>query len=104
MANHEIKEGLLTEADLAAYGIPAKHPVEPTLVKSYKTALRRKGKMMKPSTQDRTEGKLHEVKGKIKEGIGKATNDPDFEVSGKAERNAGKVQNWIGRAERAIGE
>ena len=32
---------------------------------------------MKPSTQDRTEGKLHEVKGKIKEEVGKATNDPD---------------------------
>jgi hypothetical protein len=26
MANHEIKEGLLTEADLAAYGIPAGKP------------------------------------------------------------------------------
>ncbi len=55
MSNHETKEGLLTEADLAAYGIPAKHLVEPILVKTRKTALRRKSKMMKPSTQDRTE-------------------------------------------------
>jgi len=46
--------------------------------------------MMKPSTQDRTDGKLHEVKGKIKEEIGKATDDPDLEVSGEAEKNAGK--------------
>jgi uncharacterized protein YjbJ (UPF0337 family) len=60
--------------------------------------------MMKPSTQDRTEGKLHEVKGRVKEEIGKATNDPDLEVSGKVEKNAGKVQNWIGRAEKAVGE
>ncbi|MGA9497389.1 MAG: CsbD family protein [Terriglobales bacterium] len=104
MANHGVKEGLLTDADLAAYGITAKHPVESTLVKSYKNVLRRKGKMMKPSTQDRTEGKLHEVKGKIKEGIGKATNDPNLEISGEAEKNAGKVQNWIGRAEKAVGE
>jgi uncharacterized protein YjbJ (UPF0337 family) len=59
--------------------------------------------MMKPSTQDRTDGKLHEVKGKIKEEIGKATDDPDLEVSGEAEKNAGKVQNWIGRAEKAVG-
>ena len=59
---------------------------------------------MKPSTQDRTEGKLHEVNGKVKEEIGKVTNDADTEVSGNAEKNAGKVQNWIGRAEKAVGE
>jgi uncharacterized protein YjbJ (UPF0337 family) len=60
--------------------------------------------MIKPSTQDRTEGSLHEVKGKIKEEAGKATNDNDLEASGKAEKNAGTVQKWIGRAERAVGE
>ncbi|MGA7560099.1 MAG: CsbD family protein [Terriglobales bacterium] len=59
---------------------------------------------MKPSTQDRTEGKIHEVKGKIKEEVGKATNDPDLEVAGNAEKNAGKVQDWIGRAEKTVGE
>ncbi len=59
---------------------------------------------MKPSTEDRTKGKLHEVKGKIKEGIGKATNKPDLEDSGNAEKKAGKVQGWIGRAEKAVGE
>ena len=59
---------------------------------------------MKPSTQDRTAGKLHEVKGKIKEEIGKATNDPNLEVAGKAEKKDGKVQKWIGRAEDAVGE
>ena len=52
---------------------------------------------MKPSTTDQAQGKLHEVKGKIKEEIGKATKDPDLEVSGKREKKAGKVQNWIGR-------
>jgi uncharacterized protein YjbJ (UPF0337 family) len=60
-------------------------------------------KVMKPSTQDRTEGKLHEVRGKIKEEIGTATNDPDLEVSGKAEKKAGKFQKWIGRAEKVVG-
>ena len=59
---------------------------------------------MKPSTQDRTEGKLHVVKGKIREEVGKATNDPDLEDSGNAEKNAGKVQNWIGRVEKAVGK
>ena len=59
---------------------------------------------MKPSTEDTTEGKLHEVKGKIKEEIGKAVNKPDLEDSGNVEKNAGKVQGWIGRVEKAVGE
>jgi uncharacterized protein YjbJ (UPF0337 family) len=59
---------------------------------------------VKPSTQDQAEGKLHEVKGKIKEAVGKTTNDPDLEVSGTAEKNAGKVQGLIGRVEKAVGE
>ncbi len=59
---------------------------------------------MKPSTEDRTEGKIHEVKVKIKEEVVKAVNDPNLEASGNAEKNAGKVQKWIGRAEKAVGE
>jgi uncharacterized protein YjbJ (UPF0337 family) len=59
---------------------------------------------MKPSTEDRITGRLHELKGKVKEEIGKATKDPDLEVSGKAEKQAGKVQPWIGHAEKAVGE
>ena len=42
---------------------------------------------MKPSTQDRTEGKVHEVKGKIKEEVGKVTNDPNLEVDGNAKKH-----------------
>jgi uncharacterized protein YjbJ (UPF0337 family) len=59
---------------------------------------------MKPSTRDRAEGKIHVVKGKVKEEVGKAANDPDLEVAGQTEKNTGKVQNWIGRAEKAIGK
>lgn len=58
---------------------------------------------MKPSTEDRTEGTIHEVKGKIKETVGKATNDPDLEDSGTAEKVVGKVQKLAGRAEKAVG-
>lgn len=58
---------------------------------------------MKPSTEDRTEGKLREVKGAIKEAAGKATNEPELEVAGNAEKNAGKVQKLIGRVEKAVG-
>jgi uncharacterized protein YjbJ (UPF0337 family) len=94
MAELKTKEGELTTADLATFGILPKDP----------EYARGEQEMMKPSTQDKVEGKFHEVKGKIKEEVGKATNDPDVEISGKAEKNTGKVQNWIGRAEKAIGE
>jgi uncharacterized protein YjbJ (UPF0337 family) len=104
MAKHQTKDGLLTAADLATYGIPPKQFLEPTPVKSYATTARRKDKVMKPSTQDQTEGKLHEVKGKVREEVGKVTNNPDLTISGEAEKKAGKVQKWIGRAEKAVGE
>jgi uncharacterized protein YjbJ (UPF0337 family) len=60
--------------------------------------------IMKASTKDKIVGKIHEVKGKIKEEVGNATTDPNLEVSGNTEKNAGKVQKWIGRAEKAVGE
>ncbi len=45
------------------------------------------------------------MKGKdFKEEVGKVTNNPDLEVSGNTEKNAGKIQKWIGCAEKAIGE
>jgi uncharacterized protein YjbJ (UPF0337 family) len=44
------------------------------------------------------------VKGKIEEKVGKVTNDPNLEISSDTEKKAGKVQQWIGRAEKAVGE
>jgi len=93
MADLTTKEGDITTAGLASYGTPPKQLVP-----------EKRKKMIKPSTQDRTEGKLHEVKGRIKEEAGKLTNDSNLEISGTAEKDAGKVQNWVGRAEKAIGE
>jgi uncharacterized protein YjbJ (UPF0337 family) len=60
--------------------------------------------MMKPSTDDKTTGKLHEVKGTIKQTIGELTNNPDLETEGRAEKDAGKVQNWVGKVEKAVGK
>jgi uncharacterized protein YjbJ (UPF0337 family) len=57
---------------------------------------------MKPSTQDKTEGKFHEVKGKIKEEIGKVTKNPRLEGEGKGEKFAGQAQEWVGKVEKAI--
>lgn len=57
---------------------------------------------MKPSTEDKVEGKIHEVKGTVKENLGKLTNNPDLEAEGTAERVTGKVQQKIGQVERVI--
>ena len=57
---------------------------------------------MKPSTQDRTEGKIHEVKGSIKETVGKATNNPDLEDEGQAEKVVGKIQKKVGDIEKVV--
>lgn len=57
---------------------------------------------MKPSTADEIEGKVHEVKGKIKEKIGRVTNDSDLEDEGTAEKIGGKIQHKIGQLEKVI--
>ena len=58
---------------------------------------------MKPSTQDKSEGKLHEVKGSIRQKAGELTGNPNLAADGKAEKNAGKVQNIIGKIEKVVG-
>ena len=51
--------------------------------------------------KDRVQGAMHQAKGTLKEGIGKATGDTRTEAEGKAEKAAGKVQNAIGGAKDA---
>ena len=57
---------------------------------------------MKTSTKDRIKGGFHEVKGTIKEQVGKATNDRKLKAEGKAEKSGGKVQQRIGQAKEAV--
>jgi len=59
---------------------------------------------MKPSTKDQTEGKLHEVKGKLTEQAGKLILDPKLEAEGKDEKHAGQLQQKIGQVEKLLGE
>ena len=54
---------------------------------------------MKESTKDQAKGKFHEVKGNIKQKVGRATNNPGMEAQGAVEKIAGKVQRKIGQAE-----
>ena len=44
---------------------------------------------MKPSTRDRAKGTIHEVKGKVKEEVGRATNNHRLEAEGQVEKIGG---------------
>ena len=57
---------------------------------------------MKQSTKDKAKGKFHEVKGKVKEKVGRATNNPDLEAEGQVEKIGGKVQKKIGQVENVL--
>jgi len=62
------------------------------------------GRIMKPSTKDQAEAKLHEVKGKLKEQAGKLILDPKLEAEGKDEKHAGQLQQTMGQVEKLLGE
>src|SRR5208282_2633993 len=57
---------------------------------------------MKTGTKDKLKGSFHELKGTIKEGLGKATSNPNLNAEGKAEKKAGKVQQRIGDAKEVV--
>jgi uncharacterized protein YjbJ (UPF0337 family) len=59
---------------------------------------------MKQSTADKARGELHELKGQVKEKVGRATNDPDLEAEGQGEKIGGKVQKKIGQVEKVLGK
>jgi uncharacterized protein YjbJ (UPF0337 family) len=59
---------------------------------------------MKSSTKDKTEGKFHQVKGKVKEIAGKLSDNPKVEVEGNVEKIAGKVQEKIGQVKKVWGK
>ncbi len=57
---------------------------------------------MKDSAKDKLEGKAHELKGAVKEKLGQATNNPDLEDEGTAEKVGGKVQKKVGDVEKVF--
>ena len=59
---------------------------------------------MKPSTNDKAAGNLHEVKGAIKQTAGQIAGDARLEAKGRTEKNAGKAQNFVGKVEKAVWE
>jgi uncharacterized protein YjbJ (UPF0337 family) len=59
---------------------------------------------MKSSTKDKAEGKMHQVKGKIKEAVGKTVGNKDLEAEGKGENLEGKVQEKVGDVKKIVGK
>jgi uncharacterized protein YjbJ (UPF0337 family) len=93
-----LKEGLTWSQTVKAQGtIHGPQRIE----NNYRTAERI---MIKASTDDQATGKLHEVKGAIKQKAGELTGNPNLEADGRAEKNAGKVKSIVGKIEKAVGE
>jgi uncharacterized protein YjbJ (UPF0337 family) len=63
----------------------------------------RERQLMKQSTKDKAKGKFHELKGKVKEKVGRATHNPNLEGEGQGEKIGGKVQEKIAEVEKVFG-
>lgn len=48
--------------------------------------------------EDRTEGTEHQIKGAIKENVGKVAGSVDKQMAGNFQKNAGKMQKAVGEA------
>jgi uncharacterized protein YjbJ (UPF0337 family) len=54
--------------------------------------------------RDELDGKVGKLKGKAKQTIGRATDDPDLIDEGVADETSGDVQEGFGKARRKVGE
>ena len=54
--------------------------------------------------KDEVKGKFDQAKGAVKENVGRATNDPDLESEGQADRAGGNLREGFGTARRKVGD
>ncbi|RZA12281.1 MAG: CsbD family protein [Proteobacteria bacterium] len=52
--------------------------------------------------KDRIKGAAEQVKGSIKEAVGKVTGNEELEIEGKADKLAGKTQAKVGEAKDTV--
>lgn len=57
---------------------------------------------MKSSTKDNAEGKMHQVKGTIKEVAGIISGNDSLEAEGKGENLEGKIQEKVGQVKKVM--
>jgi uncharacterized protein YjbJ (UPF0337 family) len=53
---------------------------------------------------DELKGKVEQVQGKVKQAIGRATDDPVLHDEGRADEAAGEVREGVGKVKRTVGE
>ncbi len=58
--------------------------------------------MTTSSTHDQVEGKVHEIKGAIKEKVGEITKNPTLQDQGTAERIQGTIEKKIGEIKQVL--
>lgn len=59
---------------------------------------------MKSGNRDKAEGKLHEIKGTMKEKAGRLTDNPKLEIEGTDEKIAGRIQGDVGDIKKTLGK
>jgi len=65
---------------------------------------KRRRNTVKSSIRDKTEGTVHQVKGKVKEIAGKLSDNPKLKVEGVIEKTAGKIQKKVGNVKDVLGK
>lgn len=55
-------------------------------------------------TDEKTEGKVDEGKGRVKEAAGSLTGDDDLKSEGKADRAGGEAKQKVGEAADKVGD
>jgi uncharacterized protein YjbJ (UPF0337 family) len=63
-----------------------------------------KESVVKASSKDEVAGKIHEVKGAVKQKVGKLTKNADLEAEGIVEELTGRVQKKIGQVKKVLGQ
>ncbi|HBH87542.1 MAG TPA: CsbD family protein [Syntrophaceae bacterium] len=59
---------------------------------------------MKSSRRDKTEGKFHQMKGKVKQVAGQISDNPKLEAEGAVEKIVGKIQEKRGHVKKVFGK
>jgi len=59
---------------------------------------------MKSSTKGQLAGKIHEIKGEVKEKAREVAGSPRLESKGSAENGSGGIQKKVGEVEKVLGK
>ena len=55
-------------------------------------------------SREEEKGKAQQIKGKVREEVGKLTGDKNEQIKGKAEQVVGKIHEEVGKAKKKVAE